>query len=34
MYFDKVREALAKQFELDPESITLDTNLIPWMWSN
>ena len=28
MYFDKVREALAKQFELDPESITLDTNLI------
>jgi acyl carrier protein len=28
MDFDKVREALAKQFELDPESITLDTNLI------
>lgn len=28
MYFDKVREALAKQFELDPESITLETNLI------
>ena len=28
MYFDKVREGLAKQFELDPESITLDTNLI------
>ena len=23
-----MREALAKQFELDPESITLDTNLI------
>ena len=28
MYFDKVREALAKQFEMDPDSITLDTNLI------
>ena len=28
MYFDKVREALAKQFELDPDSITLETNLI------
>ena len=27
MYFDKVREALAKQFELDPDSITLETNL-------
>ena len=28
MYFDKVRDALAKQFEMDPESITLNTNLI------
>ena len=28
MYFEKVRAALAKQFELDPETITLDTNLI------
>ena len=28
MYFDKVREALAKQFELDPDRITLETNLI------
>ena len=28
MYFNKVREALAKQFELDPDSITLETNLI------
>ena len=28
MYFEKVKEALAKQFEMDPESITLDTNLI------
>ena len=28
MYFDKVRDALAQQFELDPESITLETNLI------
>lgn len=28
MYFDKVREALSKQFELDPDSITLETNLI------
>ena len=28
MYFEKVREALAKQFEMDPESITMDTDLI------
>ena len=28
MFFEKVREALAQQFELDPETITLDTNLI------
>ena len=28
MYFDKVRDALAKQFEMDPESITMNTNLI------
>ena len=28
MYFDKVRDALAKQFVLDPDSITLETNLI------
>ena len=28
MYFEKVRAALAQQFELDPETITLDTNLI------
>ena len=28
MYFEKVREALAKQFEMDPESITIDTDLI------
>ena len=28
MYFEKVRDALAQQFELDPETITLDTNLI------
>ncbi len=28
MIFDQVRNALAKQFELDPETITLDTNLI------
>ena len=28
MYFDKVRDALAQQFELDPETISLDTNLI------
>ncbi len=28
MYFEKVRAALAQQFELDPETITPDTNLI------
>ena len=28
MYFDKVKEALSKQFELDPDSITMETNLI------
>ena len=28
MNFDKVREALAKQFEMDPENIEMDTNLI------
>ncbi len=28
MYFEKVRNALAQQFELDPASITLETNLI------
>ena len=28
MYFEKVQAVLAKQFEMDPESITMDTNLI------
>ena len=28
MYFEKVRAALAKQFEIDPEKITMETNLI------
>ena len=28
MIFEKVQEALAQQFEMDPQSITLDTNLI------
>ena len=28
MYFEKVRDALAQQFELDREAITMDTNLI------
>ena len=28
MYFENVKAALAKQFEIDPESITLDTNLV------
>ena len=28
MIFEKVRDALATQFELDPASITLETNLI------
>ena len=28
MIFNNVQEALASQFEMDPESITMDTNLI------
>ncbi|MBQ6273258.1 MAG: acyl carrier protein [Oscillospiraceae bacterium] len=28
MFFEKVQEALAKQFEMDPQTITMDTNLI------
>ena len=28
MIFEKVRDALAKQFELDPASVTPETNLI------
>ena len=28
MIFEQVRSALAKQFELDPETITAETNLI------
>ena len=28
MYFEQIRDVLAKQFEIDPESITMDTNLI------
>ena len=28
MIFENLKEALAKQFELDPESVTMDTNLI------
>ena len=28
MIFEKVQEALAQQFEMDPQSITMDTNLI------
>ena len=28
MIFETVRDTLAKQFEIDPESITMDTNLI------
>lgn len=28
MIFENVQAALAKQFEIDPETITLDTNLI------
>ena len=28
MFFEKVQEALAKQFEIDPATITMDTNLI------
>ena len=28
MLFEKVQQALAQQFELDPETITMDTDLI------
>ena len=28
MIFEKVQQALASQFEMDPEAITMDTNLI------
>ena len=28
MIFDNVRDALAQQFEVDPDSITMDTSLI------
>ena len=28
MIFEKVRDALASQFDLDPETITMDTNLL------
>ena len=28
MYFEQIRDVLAKQFEIDPESITIDTSLI------
>lgn len=28
MIFDKIQEVLAQQFEIDPENITMDTNLI------
>ena len=28
MYFEKVRNALAQQFEMDPEAITPETNRI------
>ena len=28
MIFEKVQEALASQFEMDPSTITMDTNLI------
>ena len=28
MIFEKVRDAIAHQFELDPETVTMDTNLI------
>ena len=28
MIFENVRNALAEQFEIDPESITMETNLI------
>lgn len=28
MTFEKIRDALAEQFEIDPEGISMDTNLI------
>ncbi len=28
MLFETVKENLAKQFEIDPETITMDTNLV------
>ena len=28
MIFEQVKNALAKQFEMDPQTITMDTNLI------
>ena len=28
MIFDNVRDALAKQFEIDPETITMDTSIV------
>ena len=28
MIFEQVRDALAQQFEVDPDSVTMDTNLI------
>lgn len=28
MIFEQVRDALAQQFEVDPDSISMDTNLI------
>lgn len=28
MIFEKVRDTLAQQFEIDPELITMDTNII------
>ena len=28
MIFEQVKEALAKQFEIDPETITMDTNMV------
>lgn len=28
MIFEQIRDVLAKQFEIDPETITMETNLI------
>ena len=28
MIFENVKQALAKQFEIDPESVSMDTNII------